>query len=68
MELLLKDAVDKLDLLLFLQLGAVLGDLLAAGAAGVAGRLFIAIAHDGRRNVKAPALLGDRLLVDSHCS
>ena len=61
MELLLQDAVDELDLLLFLQLGAVLGDLLPAVSAGIAGRLFIAIAHDCRGDIELPAFLGDRL-------
>ena len=65
-ELLLQHTVNKLDLLLFLELRAVLGNLLALVAARVASRLLVAVAHDRRRDIQAPALLGDRLFIVSH--
>ena len=66
MELLLQHTVNKLDLLLFLELRAVLGNLLALVAARVASRLLVAVAHDRRSDIQAPALLGDRLFIVSH--
>ena len=65
-ELLFQDAVYELNLLLFLQLGAVFGDLLAAVSAGIAGGFFIAIAHNGRGNVELPAFLGNRIFIHCH--
>ena len=65
-ELLLQNTVNKLDLLLLFELHAVLGNLLALVAARVASRLLVAVAHDRRRDIQAPALLGDRLFIVSH--
>ena len=65
-ELLLQHTIDKLHLLLFLQLGAIFRHLAATVAIGVALGLLVRIAHDRRRNIKAPAFPGDRLFVNCH--
>ena len=67
-ELLLQNAVDKLDLLLLLQLRCVLRLLLAHVAIGVAGGILLCIAHDRRRNAQGLATLCDRLRILCHNS
>ena len=67
-ELLLQNAVDKLDLLLLLQLRCVLRLLLADIAVGVAGGILLCIAHDRRRNAQGLATLCDRLRILCHNS
>ena len=67
-ELLFQNAVDELDLLLFLQLRSVLRLLLAHVAIGVAGGILLCIAHDRRRNAQGLATLCDRLRILCHNS
>ena len=68
MELLLHDAVDKLDLLLLGQLKGILGLLLPHLTLGVAVGILLGIAHGGRGQVQGLAPLGNRLHISSHVS
>ena len=66
-ELLFENAVNKLPLLLFLKLGAVLGNLLASVAAGVSlGFLIFGIAQYRGTDVQRSALLQNRIAINCH--
>src|SRR5699024_1641784 len=67
-ELLFQHAVDKLDLLLLLQLHGILGLLFAHIAIGVAGGILLCVAQDCRRNAQGLATLCDRLRILCHNS
>ena len=66
MELLLQHAIHKLDLLLFLQLGTILGNLLALVAARVPVGMLLIITHNNRGNTEAPAFLCNGLFIVRH--
>ena len=64
-ELLLQDAIDELDLLLFGQLRAIFRLLRSSLAAGVAVGI-LAVTHRGRRHTKRSAALENRLCILCH--
>ena len=66
MELLLLDAINKLNLLLLSQLRCILRLFGSSLTAGVLVGSSV-VTHDGRRNAQRSAALENRLCISSHC-